>query len=410
MPVAREPASDHVRFSTCRNQLRLTSLEEHPVLISESTWQSKENRERLLELAFEGWGAPAYYTVDKNVLTAFSVGKGTAMVLDVGEDVTSCMPIYDGFVIRKGKLFAESLEARLRLQHHDSSVHSFYAAIHKSPIGGALMTNYLASLLKANSPPIEVRPNYLVKDRIAVPPNTAPRSTLREDRLTGATESYARYAQSQVLHNFKESILQTMETPYDEQQAALRPQRAFEFPDGYNTTFGTVRYRVPEVMFNPTGILAPEFLNMPAPTTQNSTIPTPSLREAKSVQELISSSLALQDPDLHPTLLSNIVVVGGPILTPGFLDRLQGELMRMPLGNAKPKIEAPGSLVGRKYSSWLGGSILASLGTFHQLWVGREEYMFLVRVSSTVKQDRIRQRKIVGCSIRKLGFMHEVLS
>lgn len=87
-----------------RNQLRLNSLEEHPVLISESTWQSKENRERLLELAFEGWGAPAYYTVDKNVLTAFSVGKGTAMVLDVGEDVTSCMPIYDGFVIRKGKV------------------------------------------------------------------------------------------------------------------------------------------------------------------------------------------------------------------------------------------------------------------------------------------------------------------
>lgn len=87
-----------------RNQLRLSSLEEHPVLISESTWQSKENRERLLELAFEGWGAPAYYTVDKNVLTAFSVGKGTAMVLDVGEDVSSCMPIYDGFVIRKGGL------------------------------------------------------------------------------------------------------------------------------------------------------------------------------------------------------------------------------------------------------------------------------------------------------------------
>lgn len=237
------------------------------------------------------------------------------------------------------------------------------------------MTNYLASLLKSQTPSIEIRPHYLVKDRIAVPPNTPPRSTLREDRLTGATESYARYAQSQVLHNFKESILQTMEVPYEENHASMRPQRAFEFPDGFNAPFGTVRYRVPEVMFNPTGILAPEFLNMPAPTTQNSVIPTPALREAKSVQQLIASSLQLQDPDLHPTLLSNIVVVGGPTLTPGFLDRLQYELMRMPLGNAKPKIEAPGSLVGRKYSSWLGGSILASLGTFHQLWVGREEYM-----------------------------------
>lgn len=249
------------------------------------------------------------------------------------------------------------------------------AAIHKSPIGGSLMTNYLASMLKSGVPPVEIRPHYLVKERIAVPPNTPPRSVLREDRLTGASESFARYAQSQVLHNFKESILQTFEGPYDDFQASIRPGRAFEFPDGYNATFGTVRYRVPEVMFNPTGILPQEFLNLPAPATQNSVIPTPSLREAKSVQQLIASSLQLQDPDLHPTLLSNIVVVGGPTLTPGFLDRLQNELMRMPLGNAKPKIEAPGTLVGRKYSSWLGGSILASLGTFHQLWVGREEYM-----------------------------------
>lgn len=237
------------------------------------------------------------------------------------------------------------------------------------------MTNYLASMLKSGAPPVEIRPHYLVKERMAVPPNTPARSVLREDRLTGASESYARYAQSLVLHNFKESILQTMEGPYDERQAAMRPQRAFEFPDGYNATFGAVRYRMAEVMFNPTGILPQEFLNVPAPTVQNSVIPTPSLREATSVQQLIASSLQLQDPDLHPTLLSNIVVVGGPTLTPGFCDRLQNELMRMPLGNAKPKIEAPGSLVGRKYSSWLGGSILASLGTFHQLWVGREEYM-----------------------------------
>lgn len=108
-----------MHFDLNRSQLRLDSLEEHPVLISESTWQSKENRERLLELAFEGWGAPAYYTVDKNVLTAFSVGKGTAMVLDVGEEVSSCMPIYDGFVIRKGaRMFSNSIREVMSLIGH----------------------------------------------------------------------------------------------------------------------------------------------------------------------------------------------------------------------------------------------------------------------------------------------------
>ena len=38
------------------------------------------------------------------------------------------------------------------------------------------------------------------------------------------------------------------------------------------------------------------------------------------------------------------------------------------------KIHAPGNTVERKYGAWLGGSILASLGTFHQLWISREEW------------------------------------
>lgn len=97
------PAVERIVEAGLRDQMRLGSLEEHPLLISEPSWQSKENRERWTELAFEGWGAPAFYSVDKNVLTSFAVGKGTALVLDVGEDVASCMPIYDGFVIRKGE-------------------------------------------------------------------------------------------------------------------------------------------------------------------------------------------------------------------------------------------------------------------------------------------------------------------
>jgi actin-related protein len=35
---------------------------------------------------------------------------------------------------------------------------------------------------------------------------------------------------------------------------AQRPQKPFEFPDGYNNTFGAERYRVPEIMFNPNHI------------------------------------------------------------------------------------------------------------------------------------------------------------
>lgn len=40
----------------------------------------------------------------------------------------------------------------------------------------------------------------------------------------------------------------------------------------------------------------------------------------------------------------------------------------------KIKIHSPIIPFERKYASWVGGSILSSLGTFHQLWITKEEY------------------------------------
>lgn len=72
----------------------------------------------------------------------------------------------------------------------------------------------------------------------------------------------------------------------------------------------------------------------------------------------------------------------------GFADRLHNELNRIfphvstlvdshrlaDLKVVQAKIHAPGNPVERRYAGWLGGSILASLGTFHQLWISREEW------------------------------------
>jgi len=47
------------------------------------------------------------------------------------------------------------------------------------------------------------------------------------------------------------------------------------------------------------------------------------------------------------------------------------------------KIHAPGNPIERKYGGWLGGSILASLGTFHQLWISREEWQVGITLCSS---------------------------
>lgn len=53
-----------------RDRMRLSSLEEHPLLVTEPSWNSSEAKERMVELAFEKWDVPAYYNVDRSVMSS----------------------------------------------------------------------------------------------------------------------------------------------------------------------------------------------------------------------------------------------------------------------------------------------------------------------------------------------------
>ena len=56
---------------------------------------------------------------------------------------------------------------------------------------------------------------------------------------------------------------------------------------------------------------------------------------------------------------------------PGIDDRLYLELNKYVPHNTRVKIVTPPE---RKYSVWIGGSILSSLSTFQQMWISKEEY------------------------------------
>lgn len=68
--------------------------------------------------------------------------------------------------------------------------------------------------------------------------------------------------------------------------------------------------------------------------------------------------------DLRKSLFGNIVLSGGSTLTKGFGDRLLHEVQRLAVKDMRIKIFAPPE---RKYSTWIGGSILASLSTFRKV-------------------------------------------
>ncbi|CAF2645744.1 unnamed protein product [Rotaria sp. Silwood2] len=61
----------------------------------------------------------------------------------------------------------------------------------------------------------------------------------------------------------------------------------------------------------------------------------------------------------------------GTTMYPGIADRMQKEITSLAPSTMKIKIIAPPE---RKYSVWIGGSILASLSTFQQMWISKQEY------------------------------------
>ncbi|RHY57163.1 hypothetical protein DYB30_005230 [Aphanomyces astaci] len=89
------------------------------------------------------------------------------------------------------------------------------------------------------------------------------------------------------------------------------------------------------------------------------------------VQDCLVQAILRADLDLRRTLFSQIILSGGSTLFPGFGDRLLSEVRKKAPKDIKIRISAPPA---RQYSTWIGGSILASLATFKTMWITKAEY------------------------------------
>jgi actin-related protein len=149
----------------------------------------------------------------------------------------------------------------------------------------------------------------------------------------------------------------------------------YEFPNGYHNSFGVERYSIPELLFDP--------LKAESTTTPDVDVAAGGAATAEAsggqprgVHQLIRESVDSCDIDIHNNMWTSIVLTGGATLYDGFVDRLTSELANpknVPV-TAKVKILQQMSGTQRVFSPWVGGSILASLGSFQQMWVSKAEY------------------------------------
>ena len=89
------------------------------------------------------------------------------------------------------------------------------------------------------------------------------------------------------------------------------------------------------------------------------------------MHELTYNSIMKCDVDIRKDLYANIVLSGGTTMYAGIADRMSKEITALAPASMKVKIIAPPE---RKYSVWIGGSILSSLSTFQQMWISKQEY------------------------------------
>ncbi len=105
---------------------------------------------------------------------------------------------------------------------------------------------------------------------------------------------------------------------------------------------GSERWKAPEILFDP------EIIGLEYP----------------GIHQIVVDAINRTDMDLRKSLFANIVLSGGSTLCKGFGDRLLHEVQRLAVKDMRIKIFAPPE---RKYSTWIGGSILAGLSTFRKV-------------------------------------------
>ncbi|XP_029431233.1 actin-3-like [Rhinatrema bivittatum] len=125
----------------------------------------------------------------------------------------------------------------------------------------------------------------------------------------------------------------------------------YQLPDGQVLSLAKERFQCPETLFQP------NLLKVSEPGLHHMAF--------KSLQKVDSSA--------RMVIQKTILLCGGSSLFPGLPERLQNELRLLLPKNSEFSFLVPDPKK-RWYSAWLGGAIAASLPTFHNLWVRKEEY------------------------------------
>uniref|UniRef100_A0A3B0MWJ8 Actin-related protein, putative n=1 Tax=Theileria annulata TaxID=5874 RepID=A0A3B0MWJ8_THEAN len=344
-----------------------------PVFIVEGNESTKKNRMVQTEVLFEELGVPGLYFGHGGQLASYSLGLFSSVVIDIGSSTTSVTFLADDEVIGWK-------EHSVGGDHVDS-----------------IILNLLAGTSESNFSYIMNHPEY----NLGV-------STLSKISVNDATEIGNRQFNKEMsldvynihhdVRTLKESILRVSPVPLvvDSElnmTAQLPDGEAFELSDEgsklrLNSKGKGLMPEIPldaktiisldrinpfqlvgiscEVLFNPQIAYVPKFIDL---GSFRGVVP-------------ICEDLLRDNSTYRRDIFGQIVLVGGFSGASGLQERLTMEMNRASgkspqestLSGTKCKFVTFNSKQASRHASWIGASILSSLGSFHKCWISRLEY------------------------------------
>ncbi|KAJ5070346.1 actin-42a [Anaeramoeba ignava] len=164
--------------------------------------------------------------------------------------------------------------------------------------------------------------------------------------------SFITSAEFEIVRNIKEQSCELAQVFFKDQteefEKSIQPIQ-YQLPDKTEIQIGRERFQAPEILFRP------EIIGL----------------DYQGIHENLVNSIQKTDVDLRSRLYQNIILSGGTTMIPQFGNRLLMETKNIAPKDINIRIIAPPE---RKFSIWIGGSILASVSYFQKMWISMNEY------------------------------------